>query len=122
MSRLDKQEQRLKELERTFSRLLRRELVMVADSGKIWASQYLYHKWQYADSGKSKKNRATKELEKLERDILKLRDKLGLPMNGGPIGIIQEWTEEISGLSEESDRRACAKRALAKLSTEGTDT
>jgi len=95
---------------------------VVAGSGKIWASQYLYHKWQYADSGKSKKKRATKDLEKLEKDILKLRDKLGLPVHGGPIGIIQEWTERISGLSEDGDRRAFAKRALEKLSAEGTET
>lgn len=76
MSRSGNQEQRLKELERNYSNSLQRELVGVAHSGKIWASQYLYHKWQYADSGRSKKTRATKELERLERDILKLRDKL----------------------------------------------
>lgn len=122
MSRLGRQKQRLKELERIYSCSLQRELVVVAGSGKIWASQYLYHKWQYADSGKSKKKRATKDLEKLEKDILKLRDKLGLPVHGGPIGIIQEWTERISGLSEDGDRRAFAKRALEKLSAEGTET
>jgi hypothetical protein len=69
MSRLAKQEQRLKELERAYSDSLKRELVLLAASGKIWASQYLYHKWQFADSGKSKKTRTTRELEKLEKDI-----------------------------------------------------
>jgi len=122
MSRLGKQEERLKELERRYSDSLQRELVVLADSGAIWASQYLYHKWQYADSGRSKKKRATEELERLEKDILKLRDQLGLPVHGGPVGIIQEWTEWISSLSEDGDRRAFAKRALEKLSAEGTAT
>jgi len=94
--------------------------VVVSASGKIWASQYLYHKWRYADSGRSKKKQATKKLERLEKDILKLRDKLGLPVHGGPVGMIQELTERISGLSEDGDRRALAKRALQKLSGKAT--
>ena len=118
MDRLRKQVEQLKELERRYCDSLRRELVLVAGSGKIWASQYLYHKWRFAASGRSKKTRATKELERFEKDILTLRGKLGQPAHSGPVGIIQEWTELISGLSEDGDHRAFAKRALERLSAE----
>jgi hypothetical protein len=86
---------RLGEIESQFRELLRHEFKTVSD-GKF--SQYL---WK-SDStwGRKWRDEHSQMLEKLEKEILQLREKLQLPVGESPVSFVEEFVEQRNGLKD----------------------
>ena len=56
-----------------------------------YPSSYLSRKTSHAFDGKKWRNARTGELERLEKEILALREKLGEPVAEGPIAVVHDF-------------------------------
>jgi hypothetical protein len=80
MSKTDKLYKRLKELEAEYKKRLIIEFQNVAEN--ICGSMYLSRKRPHMFDGKFWRSKEVAEIERLEKDIIALREKLGEPVPG----------------------------------------
>jgi hypothetical protein len=103
---------RLDELEAEFRTLLRKELeTELSGSG---FSRYLARKHLF--DGRRWRNTSAAHLERLEKDIVRLREKLGEPLTASAVGIALEYARVVPTLKVTSgEQKHLVKQLLDRL-------
>jgi len=115
MSRTDKLYKRLKELEAEYKKKLIIEFQNVAEN--IRGSMYLDRKRPHSFAGKFWQSKEVSEIERLEKDIIKLREKLGEPIPGELVALVEEYNEkqEVAKDSLRGGQEHIAREILNRL-------
>jgi len=108
MSRTDKLYKRLDELEAEYIKLAENEFNKVLSNQ---SSTYFSRKIPYLFDGKFYLNAETAHLEKIESEILALREKLGSPVKSSPVSIVFDYSSKLEGLK---DKLTGGKKSLTK--------
>jgi hypothetical protein len=106
MSRQDKLFSRLDTLESEWKKMILSELEKVSDEGNSkYITRYMGH---YASPAYS--DDKTDEIERLEKEIHKLRKKLSLPIDASPKAILDEYVARYR--SGEGNARGISRKML----------
>lgn len=110
MSRTDKLYETLASMESRFLKMVSQEFE------RSWSS-YLRRKDAIFGEGKSWRDARTAELERLEKDIVTLRERLGEPMAESAVAVVQEYVAKRAAAKDRHDGGDAhlRKEALLKL-------
>jgi hypothetical protein len=104
---------RLDELEAEFRTLLQKELKAELSGGH---SRYLCRKYPHLFEGRFWRNAGAAHLERLEKDIVRLREKLGEPLTASAVGIVLEYARVAPALKVTSgELKHLLKQLLGRL-------
>jgi hypothetical protein len=104
MSRNEKLYKHLDDLEREFAKHLRAEFEEIAGGGysDFFGRKWYRHRSHHASQpGRTSADSHTRFLEKLEYDIIALREKLGEPLDLGPTALSTEYPNREKSLPDE---------------------
>ena len=114
MARTENLYRRLEQLEGEFTLILASEFQQIA-AGQ--SSRFLSRKVPNLSDGKYWRDAETQRAEKMEREILVLREKLGETPHDGPVAVTREFVRRRAESSGRYDRgqTLLAKELLARL-------
>ena len=115
MSKTDNLYKRLEDLEAEYKKKFIMEFQNVAKN--ICGSMYLNRKRPHMFAGKFWRSKEVSEIERLEKDVIKLREKLGEPVPGELVGLVEEYNEkqEVAKDSLRGGQEHIAREILNRL-------
>jgi hypothetical protein len=110
MSRTGKLYDSLDEIEKTYVTILRKEFEQLVRTHISWL---LWNKTDIWLTSRCRQFADMDRIEKMEKDIISIRKKLGEPVSEGPVALVEEYVSRYN--EGKDDKNVLAKEILAKI-------